>query len=531
MSRTFVLLLVTSLAGCPGSTRPEADGGADAEVDAGPDCGVPECTAVLPTPIRFVSAEVHENTWGDRTGTPLDLPTFDPVFGEPEVGVVIEASRAAIPAHAAEILAGCERLRSCVLDELGRTAEALLRRGLSEDERAAIDAGVPSLEPEEGERALEVLLWQMRLWPETWLVIERGHSDERAARLAFALWLAAPDATLRGLLAEDDVESAVDLALGDARAARGWVAFHRTLLKAESDHPTLGDRPARETELYLRAVLAPETTLDALLRSPFTFADDTLAAHYGFDARPGPELVRVDAPARYNLLTHASLLGSAPTARGAAVLDAFFCAPTLPFPEIDPDSIPVSMEPTRRARLDEIVRDPECRTCHDLMDPMGYALEAYGAEGEYRPVENGTPVDTSFALGEGCSAVAGDGPDDLVTQLLAQPRVLRCYARKWARWSLDGPVPTSRVDCVPEIDADVTVHEVMTVLTRLPTDEPSRVVPPLRFAPIGPDDDPIVVAIDHAIDAARALELDAEERRAADLLLHGLFEVQRRFSS
>jgi hypothetical protein len=80
-----------------------------------------------------------------------------------------------------------------------------------------------------------------------------------------------------------------------------------------------------------------------------------------------------------------------------------------------------------RDRLSAHRTDPTCAGCHKLMDPMGFALEAFDADGSYRTRENDVLIDTSGELdGVEFSDAAGLGRamhDDPVTAACLVRRV------------------------------------------------------------------------------------------------------------
>jgi len=53
---------------------------------------------------------------------------------------------------------------------------------------------------------------------------------------------------------------------------------------------------------------------------------------------------------------------------------------------------------TRRQNLDAAIAEPNCRGCHEFLDPFGLALEHFDALGEYRTTEREQPVDASGTL-------------------------------------------------------------------------------------------------------------------------------------
>ena len=60
-----------------------------------------------------------------------------------------------------------------------------------------------------------------------------------------------------------------------------------------------------------------------------------------------------------------------------------------------------------RERVAQHRANPACASCHNLMDPVGFALEKYDAIGRWRTVDGGTPVDASGVLPDGSKF---DGP-------------------------------------------------------------------------------------------------------------------------
>jgi hypothetical protein len=71
-----------------------------------------------------------------------------------------------------------------------------------------------------------------------------------------------------------------------------------------------------------------------------------------------------------------------------------------------------------RSRLEEHRRNPVCATCHDVMDPIGLALENFDAIGQWRTHEPGGEVDASGELADGTKI---DGPVALRKALTADP--------------------------------------------------------------------------------------------------------------
>ena len=46
-------------------------------------------------------------------------------------------------------------------------------------------------------------------------------------------------------------------------------------------------------------------------------------------------------------------------------------------------------------------KNPVCATCHVRMDPIGFALENFDADGTWRTVSDGAPIDASASMPDG----------------------------------------------------------------------------------------------------------------------------------
>jgi hypothetical protein len=71
-----------------------------------------------------------------------------------------------------------------------------------------------------------------------------------------------------------------------------------------------------------------------------------------------------------------------------------------------------------RERLAQHRDNPACSGCHQLMDPVGFALENYDAVGRWRAVEEGKPIDVAGSLPDGSKF---EGVQGLQKALLSRP--------------------------------------------------------------------------------------------------------------
>ena len=271
---------------------------------------------------------------------------------------------------------------------------------------------------------------------------------ELASRLSFFLWSSIPDDELlalaeRGRLGAPDVLAAqVRRMLADARAAAlvenffGQWLYLRNLGRLQPDaelYPAFDDglRDAfrRETELFLASQLREDRSVVDLLRAPYTFLNERLAAFYGVPNVYGSHFRRVSLTGgrRAGLLGHGSILTAtsyanrtSPVLRGKFVLEAILGAPPPPPPPDVPaleDAGAAERPRSTRERLEQHRRNPACATCHAKIDPLGFALENFDPIGAWRETDNGVAVDSSGTTADGASF---DGPREFREALLAR---------------------------------------------------------------------------------------------------------------
>lgn len=92
------------------------------------------------------------------------------------------------------------------------------------------------------------------------------------------------------------------------------------------------------------------------------------------------------------------------------------------------------MKGTLRPKMEQHRKNPSCATCHQQMDPLGFALENYDAMGAWRKLDDGFPVDAS---GELPSGEKFDTPAQLKTVLKNQSKqFVRCLTEKMLTYAL-----------------------------------------------------------------------------------------------
>ncbi|HJS09594.1 MAG TPA: DUF1588 domain-containing protein, partial [Pirellulales bacterium] len=95
---------------------------------------------------------------------------------------------------------------------------------------------------------------------------------------------------------------------------------------------------------------------------------------------------------------------TSPVLRGKWVRETLLGGHTPPppadVPELDKQGSE-STGQTIRELLEQHRRDPNCATCHDQIDPIGFALENYDLLGRWRTEEAGKPIDSLGQLPDG----------------------------------------------------------------------------------------------------------------------------------
>jgi hypothetical protein len=274
---------------------------------------------------------------------------------------------------------------------------------------------------------------------------------ELASRLSFFLWSSIPDDELldaaeHGELSRPDVlERQVRRMLADERSrslstnfAGQWLylrnldSFSPDLRLFPDFDDNLRQAMRQETELFFESVQREDRSVMDLLRSNYTYLNERLAKHYGIPNVYGSRFRRVTldpSSHRGGLLRQGSILTvtsyatrTAPTIRGKWIMENLMGTPPPPPPPNVPtlkDNV-ISASLPMRARLAEHRVNPACASCHDMIDPAGFALENFDAIGRWRDAEDGQVIDATGGLPDGskCSGVAG-----LEDGLLAHPEI------------------------------------------------------------------------------------------------------------
>lgn len=242
---------------------------------------------------------------------------------------------------------------------------------------------------------------------------------ELATRLSYFLWSSLPDEELRTLAQQDQLHRPEVLRVQLARMLadrkikrftesfpRQWLQLHRVgaFPPDASLYPDydrwLERSMVLETTGYFGEVFANNLSLREFLVSDWTMLNSRLAMHYGLPRPAATDLQRVSLNPeshRGGLLTHASILSLTsdgtrhrPVHRGVWVSEAIFGrTPPPPPPNVEPLAPTPSNQPkaTIRLQLEAHATHATCASCHQKIDPLGFAFDNFDAIGRWRTHE------------------------------------------------------------------------------------------------------------------------------------------------
>jgi hypothetical protein len=305
---------------------------------------------------------------------------------------------------------------------------------------------------------------------------------ELASNLSYMLTDRPPDDQLMAaaqegrLVSTDDLVREAERLLATQESAetlshflRGWLETDDLESRAKVD-PTnqLTDEVRQamlaETDQLFVDVFRGGGKVSDLLSARYTFVNQTLGNYYQIFGVGGDGLQRVDIPEgtrAAGLLGHGSVLtrhaqadGSSPVQRGKLVRERFLCEELPPPP---PNVNPMLGDPmgavTTRQRYEQHSIDPACKSCHDRMDPIGFAFEHYDGFGRIRDQEGGVAIDATGVMHEMPEGdVPLDGVDSVSEYLATSSAVEECLVRYMSYYSygLDGCNQQEIVDGVRE---------------------------------------------------------------------------------
>ena len=275
-----------------------------------------------------------------------------------------------------------------------------------------------------------------------------------ASRLSFFIWGLPPDKELlaaaarRELSAPGGLEKHARRMLADPRSealgerfAAQWLRL-QDVEKVRPDpnfYPNFDENLAAamrtETKLFFNSLVHDDRGLLELLNADYTFLNERLARHYGYQGVTGNQFRRFTYPdaTRRGVLGQGSVLvqtsfanRTSPVLRGKWVMEVLLGTPPPP----PPPNIPALEEAgeakdgrllTTREKMEIHRANPTCNSCHRFMDPIGLALDNFDVTAKWRVRENGMPLDTAGDFYDGTKVTS---LAELTAALVKRPKPL-----------------------------------------------------------------------------------------------------------
>lgn len=287
---------------------------------------------------------------------------------------------------------------------------------------------------------------------------------EVASQLSYWITDAPPDEALYEAAASGRLSTSEDYAREASRLLEtpyaretlaafleGWLHLDKLASKAKDESVLPLPTELRTSMLEESVELFLNTfydggSLEDLFTATHTYVDQRLAAHYGISGvGQGSERVGLDGTNRpAGVLGHAAFLtthalsdNSSPVQRAKVVIERLVCG-TLP---AVPADLNVALDTetefsTNRERYEVHRQRDDCRSCHENLDPIGYAFEHFDGFGRYRDQENGVDIDATGSLAVmGSGPVPLDGVDSLSVALANSPELQSCLVRFWSYYT------------------------------------------------------------------------------------------------
>jgi hypothetical protein len=292
-----------------------------------------------------------------------------------------------------------------------------------------------------------------------------------ASRLSYFFLNSMPDDPLFAaadadqLKTPDQISEQARRLMGDARFSETLNFFHDQWLEmdqlssAEKEEtlfkiwtPELKADLQEQTYRFIDEVIRKgDGKVETLFTASFAFLRGSLYDVYGVPKPAGAAAnnwakVDLNPKERAGLLTHAGLLAgmahenrTSYILRGQLVREAILCT-EIPPPPADVDASETNIPPTataqERSKLHRV--RPDCASCHELFDPLGFAFEIYDPIGKFRTLDAmGKPIDSTAVI-TNTAKLDGTVPDaiELTKRLGPAEEVRNCVARQWLRFAL-----------------------------------------------------------------------------------------------
>ena len=305
---------------------------------------------------------------------------------------------------------------------------------------------------------------------------------DTASRLSYAIWDSLPDpellkATGSGNLAtREQVSNQAKRMIADPKS---WAKLRQFLLQwlkvdlvpdiakdaklfPEFD-PSVASDLRTSLELMLEKIaMSEKSDYRELLQSDGLYLNGRLAKIYGVKLPENApfQSVSLDPNERSGVLTHPYLMSSfaylktsSPIHRGVMIvrnmLGRTLQPPPAAFVPLNADLLP---NLTTRERVAMQTKSAPCNSCHDLINPLGFALEKYDAIGRVRLVENGKQIDCAGSYRTRAGKLATfNGARELGSYLANSDEAHAAFVEKLFQHVVKQPVRAYGTTMLPEL--------------------------------------------------------------------------------
>ncbi|QDV11343.1 hypothetical protein CA51_12050 [Rosistilla oblonga] len=271
--------------------------------------------------------------------------------------------------------------------------------------------------------------------------VQRLTPHQLAMRLSLFLWSSIPDEQLLARADAGELDTPEQIIaetrrmLDDPKArylgenfGLQWININNLLTNIRPDaevypeyNRQLAEDLREEAILTIANVFREDRSLLELIDAPYVYANDRIAKHYGLNAADGADWQPLDTgeTGRGGVLTLGATLmatsyprRTSPVLRGRWLLEDILGSRVPPPPPGVPalEAAETEKVVSLRERLEIHRKNPECASCHNRMDPLGFGLENFDALGRWRESENGFTIDAGGKLPSGESFT---GPSEL----------------------------------------------------------------------------------------------------------------------
>ncbi|MGE0790004.1 MAG: DUF1592 domain-containing protein [Sandaracinaceae bacterium] len=245
--------------------------------------------------------------------------------------------------------------------------------------------------------------------------------------------------------------------------------------------PEIAGLMRMEAEAFVREVVVNGSgSWRELLTADYSMMNRPLAEYYGLSGPSGDAFERVPLDGQYHaglltqgalMITRARAYETSPIHRGMFVRGTLLCGTVPDVPSgLNITPIPPDPTSTTRERLAEHRADPYCRSCHEQIDPLGFAFEHFDADGRFRMDENDLPIDASGDLIGTDVDGSFDGAVTLAERIVDSGQAQECFTNRWfvtAMGRAEARNDTCSLDGVRRrfVDSDYDIRELIVAFT------------------------------------------------------------------